>query len=115
MEPELKKLEIMHSLYGRRDREVCRRCKHFCKLRPGKKNLYKCRVYGITQSEATDWRLSYKACGMFNMELPDGFETVMDRKKSRKLDCHAESLPPIQLDGQMNIFVDRSLNGNGNS
>ena len=42
---------------------------------------YKCRVYGTSHSDATDWCLSNPACGMYaeeETELPKDFRTVME-------------------------------------
>lgn len=103
MSEDVKRIDLMHMLYGRKNGRHCNTCKHFCKIRTSR-NIYKCRLYGITNSKATDWRHSDKACGMYNRELPEGFKTVMNRKKSGELICKEEELPPMQLEGQYNIF-----------
>lgn len=46
--------------------KTCKQCCHLKKYGWRGKNYYKCEVYGISNSEATDWRLYYPACGAFN-------------------------------------------------
>jgi hypothetical protein len=46
--------------------KTCKNCCHLKKFCWRGKNYYKCQVYGISNSEATDWRLWYPACGAFN-------------------------------------------------
>lgn len=66
---ESMKIETMHNLYGHYD-DKCKNCMHLIKEHGYNKNYYKCEVYGISNSEATDWRLKYDACGLFNKETP---------------------------------------------
>lgn len=63
----MKKIELMHSLYGKTNKP-CVQCPHFVGFRFGNKNVYKCRIYGITNSEASDWRMSWCGCGLFGKE-----------------------------------------------
>lgn len=42
----------------------CGSCGHL-KTYTRDNNYFKCEVYGISQSTATDWRLSYPSCGMY--------------------------------------------------
>lgn len=51
--------------------KTCEQCCHLKKYGWRGKNYYKCEVYGISNSEATDWRLYYPACGAFNVEAID--------------------------------------------
>ena len=62
-----RKIDAMHRTYGMNENHQCRDC---CNLIGGDyrgKRYYKCKVYGISRSEATDWRLKYTACGAFNI------------------------------------------------
>lgn len=62
--PNLKRIEKMHSLYGKLDGERCGDCAHLV----GKSyanTYYKCKIYGDSGGPATDWRLRWVACGKF--------------------------------------------------
>lgn len=50
--------------YGQRRGFACRDCEH---LVATSKNAtyYKCGRYGVTSGSATDWRLKWAACGLF--------------------------------------------------
>lgn len=65
-----RKIEAMHAEYGTRH-NICKYCPHFRRyLMPGGRAVLKCRAYGVTRSEATDWRANWPACGMFDKQLP---------------------------------------------
>ena len=51
----------------------CKTCKWLVKIEYHRKNYYKCELIGISQSIATDIRLSY-TCDMWNRENPYVFE-----------------------------------------
>ena len=61
------------------------------------KRYYKCEIYGISHGEATDWRRSYTACGMYNVpqDMRRWVPLAEQIKHSPKV------LPP--LEGQMRI------------
>lgn len=101
MKQEIKRLDLMYSLFGRCDGEMCRDCENFKKYRTHRM-IYKCAIYGISNSKASDWRLMYKACGMFNK--PYNGESILEQKKQGKIDCHGENLAPIPLEGQYTLF-----------
>ncbi len=62
-----RKIFAMHKRFGTCGVFRCRDCTHLIGGKYHDKQLYKCELYGLTHSEATDWRLSYQACGMYNM------------------------------------------------
>ncbi|MEN6636134.1 MAG: hypothetical protein ABFC56_09800, partial [Clostridiaceae bacterium] len=64
-----RKLEAMHARYGCVDGK-CRDCDHLARKLWDKRYI-KCVLYGDTNCEATDWRMKWQACGMFNKPLPD--------------------------------------------
>ena len=99
---EVKRIDLMYSLFGRCDGKMCKDCIHFRGYRTHRM-IYKCKVYGVTNSKASDWRLMYKACGMYNMPYTQEL-TILDRKKLGKISCHEEDLPPIPLEGQYTMF-----------
>ena len=62
------KIDLMHRIYGRRAEENCDSCSHMARYRYHDKYYYKCEIYGVTNSEASDWRCKYVACGLYNAE-----------------------------------------------
>lgn len=61
----IRKIDLMHRQFGKVLGKVCKNCSNLC-TNSYDKTYYKCSVYGISKSEATDWRLKYQACGMYN-------------------------------------------------
>lgn len=69
--------------------KTCKQCCHLKKYGWRGKNYYKCEVYGISNSEATDWRLYYPACGAFNVEAiekRDLYKELWHEPKEKKDD-----------------------------
>lgn len=65
-----RKIDAMHYYYGFGD-GCCSECQHFVKKTFGK-TYHKCLVYGNSNSESTDWRCSYPACGLIDKPFPHG-------------------------------------------
>lgn len=67
-DPKKRKAEIMHekllSVYGTTWGEKCKDCAHLGYFNFGKK-YYKCTKTKYTNSESTDWRVNWQACGLF--------------------------------------------------
>ena len=78
--------------------KTCGECSNFEEHRVGNKKVFKCAVYGVSSSEATDWRKGWTACKMFNCKPPERplFETGITRRKA--------IAPEVQVIGQMSIF-----------
>lgn len=93
----LRKNDLMYRQFGKTDGKICKDCSNLL-VHCYDKKYYKCSVYGISNSEATDWRLKYQACGMFNKEW-NGNDIVRLVKPSG-----VEKEPEKPLDGQMNIW-----------
>jgi len=64
----LRKLELMHRMFGKDEAHTCGECKNMVEGRYRSRTLRKCRVYGLTHSEASDWAKRWTACGKFNSE-----------------------------------------------
>ena len=64
------KMDIMYQEFGRFDGVSCRTCPHL--EVHAKEDLsriwYKCRMYGESASQATDWRCGSEACGAFRID-----------------------------------------------
>jgi len=59
-----RKIEAMHERFGRHEGK-CIDCGNL-ECHVYNKRYYKCAVYGVSSSAATDWRISWDACGMYN-------------------------------------------------
>lgn len=93
-----RKIFAMHKRFGTCGTFRCKDCSHLVGGKYHDRQLYKCELYGLTHSEATDWRLSYQACGMFGIEQDmDRWVPVLDLVK------HELKGPKPPLAGQMNI------------
>lgn len=65
----MKKIELMHMIFGTDDGKICADCSNFCRVRYNRRNIGKCTVYGVSSSAATDWSGRYTACGAFNRTI----------------------------------------------
>ena len=91
----MRKIEEMHRRFGRRGHGTCADCPHFLRYKYRDKPYRKCEVYGVTNSEATDWVAKYTACGLYDKEY-NGPEIVglwRERPEER-----------VECDGQMEMF-----------
>ena len=89
-----KKIDAMHATYGIAD-GICGDCPHFLRHRYHDKILLKCRAYGLTHSEATDWRKRWQCCGLRDLPIPKD-APVFDRIKGQRT-----HVPEPQCEGQM--------------
>ena len=64
---QLRKIDLMHRQFGKTEGQICRDCSNLYRRRYSRTYI-KCSVYGNSCSAATDWKVSYPACGMFNKE-----------------------------------------------
>lgn len=71
MKTKVRKIDLMHHCFGMHGGKRCKECFNLECRKIGRR-YYKCRIYGSSNCESTDWRLSYKACGMFNREWNGG-------------------------------------------
>lgn len=94
----LKKIDAMHDRYGYAD-GICGDCPHFVRYRYHDKNLLKCEAYGLTHSEATDWRVRWHACGMKEYPLLEDHRHVFDTVKGQRERVQE------QLDGQIEMEI----------
>ena len=68
-----RKIDAMHKRYGTYP-STCKGCDHCITGMYHNRRYSKCELYGITRSDATDWRQSYMACGMYN-RVPEHYDT----------------------------------------
>ena len=96
----LRKIALMHHLFGVCEWQTCRECSNLVKGRYHDRILTKCKVYGLIHSEASYWAGRWQACGAFNQAINRGpviRDVVPDRKQK-----DADNTP---LDGQMMMEV----------
>ena len=94
----MNKIDEMHRLFGTDYAHTCGECKHFFSYTESRK-WFKCRLYGDSRSESTDWRKSYVACGNYNKQLDKDFIPVVQRV------IHAPKLhEDEQIPGQMDMW-----------
>ena len=92
----IKKIDLMHEMFGTSD-GICAECEHFVKGWYHTQILRKCKIYGLTHSEASDWAKRWAACGLFNKET--NHENVIRLVR-------AERVPPKEpLEGQIGLEV----------
>lgn len=89
------KINAMYSVYGKGSGR-CGDCPHFLEGYYHDRKYFKCVAYGLSHSEATDWRKKWSACGLIGKPLPVGDRPVKERFMGRKRDDQP-------LPGQMDI------------
>ena len=64
-----RKIEAMYRLYGPGpEGKTCGECANCIRYSPTDRRYWKCRLYGISGGESTDWRQKWPACGMYNRD-----------------------------------------------
>lgn len=89
-----RKIDLMHQLFGPGE-GTCANCSNYVSGRYQDKILRKCKVYGWTRSEASDWKKSNIACGMKNKKW-NGNNVIAMARQSRQ----EENVLP----GQLSLF-----------
>ena len=92
----LRKLDLMHRQFGKCDGHICGDCSNLEVFDYHGRTYRKCKVYGVTNSEASDWAKRWLACGMFNKPW-DG-NPIIRLVRPTRTDKEAQSIP---LDGQL--------------
>ena len=92
-----RKIDAMHSLFGTLPDKRCEDCVNLMQGDYRGLHLRKCTAYGVTHSEATDWRKKNVACGMFNQVYNGSAVIDILKCSSRKVD----EVQPIE--GQMRL------------
>ena len=97
----LRKQQLMYKQFGMCDGHLCGECSNLVEGRYHDKILRKCKVYGMTHSEASDWAKRWLACGMFNKPYTGGpiMELVRPVRKQNALTIEEP------LEGQMTLEV----------
>lgn len=95
-----RKIDAMHEAYGCIPNQYCKTC---CNLLKGDwhgRAYNKCVAYGLSHSEATDWKISNRACGLYNKEFDEKQSTMLDRiKRTPKCKQQSDEI----MEGQLSI------------
>lgn len=60
----------MHAKHGHGpEGATCADCSYFRRYKTNRV-YFKCQLYGVSRSEATDWRAGWPACGLFQLPKP---------------------------------------------
>lgn len=95
----MRKIDLMHKLFGKsRNGLLCSECKHFYRKDARGTLRRKCEVYGDSNSEATDWKATYPACGLAP-DKPYSGKPVVELSSRGK-----EPAKPLEVDGQISFF-----------
>lgn len=91
----IKKIDRMHAIFGVDPCNKCGECCNFVSRRYMSKILKKCRAYGLTHSQASDWAKRWTACGLFNQEYTG--RKVIELTDQKNL--------VVPLEGQIDLFA----------
>lgn len=97
----IRKIALMHKVFGICEGHTCGECSNLVSFRYNRKTLYKCKAYGLTHSEASDWAKRHLACGMFNN--PYTGRPIIELVKPGR--TNQEEAQRIELEGQMKLEV----------
>lgn len=90
----------MHDTFGKKEGHKCKECSNLYRCNYRSMKLKKCTCYGLTHSSATDWNLSFVACGLFNKDY--------NGKKVIEMVIHQRRKPNDiiveQIEGQVSVF-----------
>lgn len=78
------KADEMYRRFGKLEGKRCKDCIHLCSYSQSR-TWYKCELYGISRSEATDWGKNYTSCGFFNVDAR-GMNPVYKQIRERTKD-----------------------------
>lgn len=95
----IKKIELMHRTFHRCEGHTCGECSNLEEYRGNTRTYRKCKAYGVTDSEASDWAKRWQACGLFNKHWGD--KPIMRLVRPTRTD--QEEAQRVPLDGQMNL------------
>ena len=91
----IRKIDLMHKMFGLSptEEDVCVKCKNFIHNKGG---YSKCKHYGYTHSEASDWKQKQRGCGLFNQDY-NGRKVIELVRPGRRIE-------KSEIEGQMTLF-----------
>lgn len=90
------RIALMHEIFGIDEEHQCKTCKHI-EQHGSNRQYWKCKVYGVTFSTASDWRLKWAACGLYNKPYTNDVPIIELKKHMPK------PIIETQCEGQMTI------------
>lgn len=103
-----RKYAAMHREFGKAHGRICGECQHLiCSVMRSGRRYYKCKAYGVSKADSTDWGKSWDACMMIYRELLEGYIPLIDRLK------HSRRMKNGPVDGQISMFEEGSVNEQG--
>lgn len=102
-----KPIELMHFYFGVKGGiDCCGTCCNLVVIASGNKKFRKCKAYGATCSNESDFAKRWKACGLYGKEVQ--YQMISDSAKRIFSRCgivkDAETESDAQIDGQVGIF-----------
>lgn len=95
----LRKWDLMRKKFGKQPTAItCKNCEHLGLYEHHGRAYCKCKVYGISASEATDWKQSAPACGLYPGIPYNGGSVVREVERGRK------KAKPGDIEGQQSLF-----------
>lgn len=95
----LRKIDLMQKHFGICEGHTCGECSNLVE-EPYHGRMYrKCKVYGLTNSEASDWAKRYQACGKFN--TPYTGRPIIELVQPTR--TNKEEAQRIELEGQITL------------
>ena len=79
-----RKIAAMHKEYGKAHGYKCGDCPWLYIVQCHGKSWCKCKAYGISASEATDWAKKWPACGLYRCGVYIGHVPLLERLKRAK-------------------------------
>lgn len=93
------KIAAMHREYGKAHGLTCKNCPNLeYHEMPSGRRYYKCRAYGTSRADSTDWALRWPACGLYGKPF-----LADERPLVQRLSC-ARRKDPGPIEGQISMF-----------
>lgn len=93
---KIRKIDLMHQLFGKNEQFTCGECRNLVSIVYRGSTYRKCKVYGESCCEATDWAKRWTACGNYNFDYQG--VPVIEAIKQRKVGFSIEP-----MEGQLTL------------
>ena len=93
-----RKIAAMHKEYGKSYGNKCAGCPSLVCHEGHTRRYYKCKAYGDSMSDATDWARSWPACGLYGQPVDKDRTPLIERLK------HAKRPNNEPVEGQISMF-----------
>ncbi len=101
-----KPVELMRFYYGECTVfHICAECCNFVSHSAGRRKLFKCKAYGVTHSNRSDWSKKWSACGLF--DKPVSGPVISDSAKRIFSRCGIAKDQYEQVEGQIELEMNR--------